>query len=181
MIKAAIFDVDGTLVDSNVLHVEAWREAFSQYGKELSADEVHAQMGKGGDQLMPVFLSRHELDSIGGALEKLRSETFTRITCRRSGRSEGTRAFRGLKATACDRARVIGEGDELATHIEKLGVAESSTRRPCRRRRALQAVSRHIRAALARLDDVAEEAIVIVDTPYDAMPRAGRGFARSVY
>jgi beta-phosphoglucomutase-like phosphatase (HAD superfamily) len=27
LIKAVIFDVDGTLVDSNDLHVEAWREA----------------------------------------------------------------------------------------------------------------------------------------------------------
>ena len=65
LIKAAIFDVDGTLVDSNVLHVEAWREAFSHYGKELTADEVHAQIGKGGDQLMPVFLPDEEAERVG--------------------------------------------------------------------------------------------------------------------
>ena len=78
LIKAAIFDVDGTLVDSNLLHVEAWREAFGHYGKALSAEEVHAQIGKGGDQLMPVFLSRHELDRFGEELERLRVELFSR-------------------------------------------------------------------------------------------------------
>ena len=33
VIKAVIFDVDGTLVDSNDLHVMAWQEAFKGYGK----------------------------------------------------------------------------------------------------------------------------------------------------
>ena len=34
-LKAVIFDVDGTLVDSNDLHIEAWREAFAHYGIAL--------------------------------------------------------------------------------------------------------------------------------------------------
>ena len=76
MIKAVIFDVDGTLVDSNDLHVEAWREAFRCYGKELAYEEVHGQMGKGGDQLMPVFCSREELGKFGKELEKRRGELF---------------------------------------------------------------------------------------------------------
>jgi beta-phosphoglucomutase-like phosphatase (HAD superfamily) len=46
-IKAVIFDVDGTLVDSNNLHVEAWQEAFSRYGKEVGFDNLHRQMGIG--------------------------------------------------------------------------------------------------------------------------------------
>ena len=69
MIKAVIFDVDGTLVDSNLQHIEAWREAFAHFGKELSADEIHAQVGKGGDQLMPVFLSEAELERRGEEIE----------------------------------------------------------------------------------------------------------------
>jgi beta-phosphoglucomutase-like phosphatase (HAD superfamily) len=36
MIKAVIFDVDGTLVDSNDLHVEAWQEVFRDCGKEVA-------------------------------------------------------------------------------------------------------------------------------------------------
>ena len=57
MITSVIFDIDGTLVDSVDLHAEAWREALERFGKKVSFDEVRRQIGKGGDQLMPVFLS----------------------------------------------------------------------------------------------------------------------------
>ena len=77
-IRGAIFDVDGTLVDSNDLHIEAWREAFRRYGKDLSYDEVHAQIGKGGDQLMPVFLSRDEVERFGAELEAFRVQLFVK-------------------------------------------------------------------------------------------------------
>src|SRR6188474_2912024 len=78
LIKAVIFDVDGTLVDSNDFHVKAWQRAFRHYGKELSYDELHSQIGKGGDQLMPVFCSHQELESYGAGLERLRGKIFTR-------------------------------------------------------------------------------------------------------
>ena len=65
MIKAVIFDVDGTLVDSNDLHVEAWREAFRGYGKELGFEEVHAQMGKDGES--PLAKERGETAKGGQA------------------------------------------------------------------------------------------------------------------
>ena len=55
MIKAVIFDVDGTLVDSYDFHVKAWQRTFRHYGKELGYDELHSQIDKGGDHLMPVF------------------------------------------------------------------------------------------------------------------------------
>ncbi|HUF16903.1 MAG TPA: HAD hydrolase-like protein, partial [Thermoanaerobaculia bacterium] len=35
-LEAIIFDVDGTLVDSNDLHARAWQEAFAHFGKELT-------------------------------------------------------------------------------------------------------------------------------------------------
>lgn len=77
VIKAVIFDVDGTLVDSNDLHVMAWQDAFRGCGKEVAYEELHEQMGKGGDQLMPVFCSREELNEFGKELEQKRTELFT--------------------------------------------------------------------------------------------------------
>jgi beta-phosphoglucomutase-like phosphatase (HAD superfamily) len=32
VIGAVLFDIDGTLVDSNYLHVEAWAHAFDEVG-----------------------------------------------------------------------------------------------------------------------------------------------------
>lgn len=56
MIKSVIFDVDGTLVDSVDLHARAWQEALAYFGKQIPYEKVRNQIGKGGDQLMPVFL-----------------------------------------------------------------------------------------------------------------------------
>lgn len=74
--KAVIFDVDGTLVDSVDLHAKSWQEALEHFGHPVSFERVRAQIGKGGDQLMPVFLSKAELESQGPSLERYRGELF---------------------------------------------------------------------------------------------------------
>src|SRR5689334_16347640 len=75
-VRAAIFDLDGTLVDSNDLHVKAWREAFRHFGKEFSYQELRQQIGKGGDQYLPEFLSERELREIGPEVEQFRGKLF---------------------------------------------------------------------------------------------------------
>ncbi len=57
MIKAVIFDIDGTLIDSVDFHARAWQEVFRRHGCETSFQDVRDQIGKGGDKLMAVFLS----------------------------------------------------------------------------------------------------------------------------
>jgi len=57
MPKAVIFDVDGTLIDSVDLHAKAWQDAFGEYGRDVPFDDIRGQIGKGGDQLLPVFLT----------------------------------------------------------------------------------------------------------------------------
>jgi HAD superfamily hydrolase (TIGR01509 family) len=179
LIKAAIFDVDGTLVDSNVLHVEAWREAFSHYGKELSVEEVHAQIGKGGDQLMPVFLSRHEIERFGDALEQLRGELFTRDYLPAVEPFPKVRElFERLKEDGILIALASSaKEEELAKHEKSLGIeglvdATTSADDVERSKPAPDILE----SALARLDDIAaDEAIVIGDSPYDAAAAAKAG------
>lgn len=76
MIKAVIFDVDGTLVDSVDQHAKAWQDAFKDFGHDFDFHALRSQIGKGGDQLMPVFLPKETLDQQGEALEKHRTQIF---------------------------------------------------------------------------------------------------------
>jgi HAD superfamily hydrolase (TIGR01509 family) len=76
--KAAIFDVDGTLTDSVHLHAKAWQEAFLHFGHAIPFCNIRAQIGKGGDQLMPVFLNEQEIESKGKEIEKYRGDLFKR-------------------------------------------------------------------------------------------------------
>lgn len=78
MIEAVIFDIDGTLIDSNDFHARAWVKAFEQYGKKVKFYEARRQVGKGGDQYLPEFLTQKEIREFGKELEKYRGEFFKR-------------------------------------------------------------------------------------------------------
>lgn len=55
-IRAVLFDIDGTLVDSNDQHVIAWEEAFATIGAHFDRAAIHDQIGKGTDMLVPTLL-----------------------------------------------------------------------------------------------------------------------------
>src|SRR5581483_7373670 len=78
MTKGVIFDIDGTLLDSVDLHAQAWQEAFRHFEHEIPFEEIRSQIGKGGDQLLPVFLSQAELEQRGKEIEKYRGDLFKR-------------------------------------------------------------------------------------------------------
>ncbi|MBP0493680.1 HAD family hydrolase [Pararoseomonas indoligenes] len=73
MIQAVIFDVDGTLIDSVDLHARAWQDALRDFGHDVPYVTIRDQIGKGGDQLIPVFLSPEEMEEKQKPLEKHRS------------------------------------------------------------------------------------------------------------
>ena len=55
-VRAILFDVDGTLIDSNDLHAEAWAVTFRQFGFDVPVRKIRGQIGKGGDNLIPALL-----------------------------------------------------------------------------------------------------------------------------
>jgi beta-phosphoglucomutase-like phosphatase (HAD superfamily) len=55
MIKGVTFDLDGTLVDSNELHVDSWDRAFRKFGKSFPREALRRQIGKGSDKYLPEF------------------------------------------------------------------------------------------------------------------------------
>jgi HAD superfamily hydrolase (TIGR01509 family) len=49
---AVLLDVDGTLVDSNYLHVHAWQKAFAELGRTVESRRIHGLIGMDGDSLI---------------------------------------------------------------------------------------------------------------------------------
>jgi HAD superfamily hydrolase (TIGR01509 family) len=74
--RAVIFDVDGTLIDSNDYHARAWQETFARYEIETTVEEVRAQIGKGGDQLLPVFVPKEMIERVGEQMKGERTAYF---------------------------------------------------------------------------------------------------------
>ena len=78
-LDALIFDLDGTLLDTNATHVEAWTQGLAKHGYRFSADRVGPEIGKGGDLLMPTLLGDKVAAREGDAIRESVSEAFRRL------------------------------------------------------------------------------------------------------
>ncbi|MEH0637913.1 HAD family hydrolase [Streptomyces bottropensis] len=83
MSRAAVFDVDGTLVDTNHLHVVAWWEAFRQAGHQVSMHDVHRAVGLPSGDLITHLLGEErdpqEKDALSAAHKVLYGTYFERL------------------------------------------------------------------------------------------------------
>jgi phosphoglycolate phosphatase-like HAD superfamily hydrolase len=71
-----IFDVDGTLVDSNDAHARAWVRAFAESGITVAYAAVRRAIGMGGDKLMPAVAGIEEDSPAGKTIADRRGEIF---------------------------------------------------------------------------------------------------------
>ena len=75
-LQGILFDIDGTLIDSNDIHATCWVEAFEHFGKSFDHDTVREHIGKGGDLLVPDLLNAREMQKFGEELREYRGEIF---------------------------------------------------------------------------------------------------------
>src|SRR3954470_12590833 len=76
MYRAVIFDIDGTLVDSNDAHAQAWVEALSERGRHVEFTRVRPLIGMGGDKLLPQVTGLSADSREGEAISDRRGEIF---------------------------------------------------------------------------------------------------------
>ena len=76
--RCIVLDVDGTLVDSNYLHVIAWQAAFAAHGRDVAAWEIHRAVGMGADKLVPSLLGDAAAAEIGDAASADHDARFRR-------------------------------------------------------------------------------------------------------
>ncbi len=183
MIKAVIFDLDGTLVDSVDCHAKSWQEAFRHFGHEFGYADIRGQIGKGGDQLMPVFLSPDEIEMQGQQIEAFRSalvkdQFFPKIV--------GFPGVRRLMDTLIERHVDIvlassAKKDELGFYKRVCDIASIIHKETTSDDADKSKPHPDIFEAAIKLvpDAVANEIIVIGDTPYDA-EAAGKAGLRSI-
>ncbi len=176
MIKAVIFDVDGTLVDSVDLHAKSWQDAFTEFGHKFEFKKIRDQIGKGGDQLLPVFLSEDEREAQGKKLEARRTEILKqRYMPQIRPFPQVRELFLRLRQEGIRRVLASSaKQDELQVYkklvrIEDLVDAETSSDDAEKSKPHPDIFD----AAMGRLPGLeASDMVVIGDTPYDAQAAA---------
>ena len=179
-IKAIFFDIDGTLVDTNDMHVLAWEEAFAGVGASFDRQIIHDQIGKGTDMLVPTLLpdlGDDQVDELGDAHGAI------------------------FKANYLEAAKPFSHAHNLLAHAHRLGqrvVLASSASGPELDHYIDLLDARHLIAATTSSDDVEKtkpapdifataleklpgigpsDVMVVGDTPYDIEAAAKCGIA----
>jgi HAD superfamily hydrolase (TIGR01509 family) len=122
-IAAILFDIDGTLVDSNEQHVNAWAFAFREEGRPQEIDDIRAQIGKGGDLLVPELLPDAD-DAVRKRVSARHGDYFKEIYLNNVRPFAGARELiervhaSGRKVVLASSAKQV----ELDHYVELLGV-----------------------------------------------------------
>jgi HAD superfamily hydrolase (TIGR01509 family) len=176
--KAILFDVDGTLVDSNDAHATAWVDAFAEAGITVDFTEVRRRIGMGGDKLMPEVSDLTDDSPDGKRIAERRGEIFkerflpTLKPFRDAGRLVATLKERGFTVVAASSAKK----HELQPLLEVAGAADpmdgATSSDDAKESKPDPDI---INAALKEAGTDAAGAVMIGDTPYDleAAARAG--------
>ncbi|HVF82797.1 MAG TPA: HAD family hydrolase [Sphingomicrobium sp.] len=177
MFKAILFDIDGTLVDSNDFHILAWQEVFRAAGHEFDRAQIHQNIGKGSDNLVPSLLpgvSEADAEQLGDAHGRIFKEKYF----------DRLRPFPGARDLIA-RCKEVGytvvlassaTAEELDHHLEVLQAGklvdaftsadDVGCSKPC---------PDIFATACSKAGVAPDEAIVIGDTPFDIEAAAKAG------
>ena len=169
MPKAILFDIDGTLVDSNNFHVLAWAEVLRAAGHEFRLARIHAEIGKGADNFVKALLpdaSADEAEALGKAHARVFAQDYMHRLKPFPGapellqrcHDEGLKVFLASSANARELERHLDVLDARGIVDGWTGADDVEHSKPCP----------DIFEAAARKAGVApEDALAVGDSPYD--------------
>ena len=192
--KAVLFDIDGTLVDSNYLHVDAWSRAFEKIGRPVATWRIHRSIGLDSDKLLDALLGAADADEPDGRDES----DDDRAELRDRAKQLHSELYAGMN----DRLRPLPGAVELLQALHEAGIrVVLATSAPKEELETLQRVLDSddalyattssddvetakpepdiVNIALDRAGVTASEALFVGDAIWD-MKAAGRAGVRSI-
>lgn len=181
-VRGVIFDVDGTLVDSNDAHANAWVDALSEAGFDVSFERIRDMIGMGGDKIIPDVTSFDPESSEAKALAARRGEIFRERYLPHLKPFPGVRAlFERMRQNGLELSIATSANpDELQALLHIANVADlvsaTSSKKGGERSKPDPDI---VDAAVRRSDFDAAHLVMVGDTPYD-IEASGRAGVRSL-
>ena len=181
MIEALLFDLDGTLIDTNALHARAFELAFKDYGYSVPADRIEIEIGKGGDELIPAVLGAKAEAEHGDDLRDAWERYFLEIigkekvaVCKGALELLHECKRRGLRlALATSGAESVLEAIEKSSGVEWRKEFETvTTSKDAPKSKPAPHI---LLSALEKLGLSGAVCAMVGDTPYDALASRGAG------
>lgn len=168
--EAVLFDVDGTLVNSNELHASAWAEVLERFGHDVTAEQVWPLIGKGGDKLLPELTGISAESDEGQRITEARTKIFIEHYAPRIKAFPKVREL--LQCLVAQQKKIIiatsASKEELQAILQSSGLQDCfpdmTSADDADRSKPDPDI---IQAALKKVGVSADNAVMIGDTPYD--------------
>jgi HAD superfamily hydrolase (TIGR01509 family) len=176
LLRGVIFDVDGTLIDSNAAHAQSWVETLAEAGYGVPYDVIWPMIGMGGDKLLPSATGIESESPLGKKLGKRRWEIFREKYLPSLRPTPGARELvermkdDGLKLVVATSAG----GNELKELLDVAGVADLMDDAASSSDVAESKPDPDIVQAAIRASRIKPESLIMLgDTPYDVQAALG--------
>ncbi|HUQ19477.1 MAG TPA: HAD family hydrolase [Gemmatimonadaceae bacterium] len=176
MLRGVLFDIDGTLIDSNGAHARSWVETLAEAGYEVPFDVIWPMIGMGGDKLLPTASGIESDSAIGERLTKRRWEIFQKKYLPSLRPMPGARDL--VERMKGDGLRLViatsAGGDELDELLEIAGVGDLMDARATSSDAKASKPDPDIVQAAVRASRIQPENLIMLgDTPYDVQAAIG--------
>lgn len=177
-VRAAVLDIDGTLIDSNDAHAQAWVDVGKEMGYDIDFAHVRSLIGKGGDKVLPEITGLEDESDEAEKLKKRRGEIFQERYL--PTLQPFPRARELLERFAADGMTLVvatsASKDDMKKLLEKAGIKDLIEEKTSQSDvEASKPDPDVIEAAVEKAGCKPSEAVMLGDTPYDveASRRAG--------
>lgn len=169
-LQGVLVDVDGTLIDSNDAHAQAWVEALARGGIHVSFARVRRLIGMGSDHLLPQLTGIDLQSARGQELRQWRKEIFISRYLPILRPFPGARAL--LQRMRDDGLQLVvassAEAEELDALLRTAGVSDLiATTTSSSDADHSKPNPDILQAALARASLASANVLMLGDTPYD--------------
>jgi HAD superfamily hydrolase (TIGR01509 family) len=168
-LKAVLFDIDGTLIDSNDAHTRAWVQTLQRHGRAVSYEQIRSLIGKGSDKVFAEVLGIESDSALAKQISKDRTQVLLNSFIPDLDPTPGARQLvERLRSEGLRLVIASSSGEELPALLEQAGLRDLlDTAVSPDEVEESKPDGDIIEVALRKAGAQPTEAVMVGDTPYD--------------